>query len=516
MRRRPLQFGVAALLFAVCLATYSATLAPSITWKHDGVDSGDLVTAAYTLGIAHPPGYPLFTLLAKLATLLPFGEIAHRVNLMSAVLASSTVIVIYCTILLLRPQRMQTDSMLIIAAATVLLLGFSRTFWSQAIIAEVYALNAFLLAVTILLVTLYRRRRDRRWLWMLGLVMGLALTNHLSALMFLPGTLFLVLRQGRPRPATWLVTAVSFLIGLSTYAYLPLASAQNPPVNWGAPHTWSGFWWTVSGRIYREYFFGLPVAYLPARIASWLKELSQQFTWLGFSLGLVGIWDLWEKDRDWLWFSLVSFGAVVVYSLAYNTTDSYLYLIPTYLLFTVWMARGASYLVREILQPWIGERRDRALSRSRLVGLISSVVLLLPILPLAANLAALDLSEDREAYDYALQVLSSTPSDAVIIADTDAHIFSLWYLRYVEATDPGEVVVAKGLFHYQWYRDTLSWHHPQIILPKTQAEPQAQLLAFIDDNLPHRPIFLTDPDDEILARYAHTQLGALYKLGVKG
>ncbi len=516
MRRRPLQAGVAALLFAVCLACYYVTLAPTITWKHDGVDSGDLVTAAYTLGVAHPPGYPLFTVLAKLATLFPFSEVAYRVNLMSALVAASTVVVIYSTILLLQPADIDGPSMVIIASSSALLLGVSQTFWSQAIIAEVYALNALLLAFVILLVTLYRRRRDRRWLWLLGLAMGLALTNHLSALLFLPGTLLLVLRQGRPKPATCLVTAVLFLIGLGTYVYLPLASVQNPPVNWGAPHTWSGFWWTVSGRIYREYVFGLPVSDLPARIASWLKMLAQQFTWLGFALGIVGIWDLWEKDRDWLGFSLISFGAVVVYSLAYNTTDSYLYLIPTYLLFAVWMARGASFLVREILQPWITERRDLLKARSRLVGLLSSLILLLPILSLGANLAALDLSEDTDAHDYAVQVLSSTPSDAVIIADTDAHIFSLWYLRYVESTEPAEVVVAKGLFHYQWYRDTLGWHHPQIILPEIQAEPQAQLFAFIDANLPHRPIFLTDPDDEILDRYTHTQVGTLYKLGVKG
>jgi hypothetical protein len=86
-----IEAGVALMLFVACFGCYCLTLAPTITWEHDGVDSGDLITAAYTLGIAHPPGYPLFTLLARVFTLLPVGEIAYRVNLMSALLAAATV-----------------------------------------------------------------------------------------------------------------------------------------------------------------------------------------------------------------------------------------------------------------------------------------------------------------------------------------------------------------------------------------------------------------------------------------
>ena len=71
MISRSAAIGVALLLFVVCFTAYYVTLAPTITWEHEGVDSGDLVTAAYTLGVAHPPGYPLFILLAKLFTSLP-------------------------------------------------------------------------------------------------------------------------------------------------------------------------------------------------------------------------------------------------------------------------------------------------------------------------------------------------------------------------------------------------------------------------------------------------------------
>jgi hypothetical protein len=76
--------------------------------------------------------------------------------------------------------------------------------------------------------------------------------------------------------------------------------------------------------------------------------------------------------------------------------------------------------------------------------------------------------------------------------------------------------VAKGLFHYGWYRDTLTWHHPQIVVPSGEGEPYALLFAFIDENLPHRPVYLTDPDETIMGRYDHSPVGDLYKLGMKG
>jgi len=516
MSNRLSSIGVAILLFGACFTAYYVTLAPTITWQHNGADSGDLVTAAYTLGIAHPTGYPLFALLGRAFTLLPVGEVAYRVNLMSAVLAATTVSIVYATVLLRCPEDPRKLSAVLIAAASALLFGFSHTFWSQAVIAEVYSLNAFLVALLVYLVTLFRFAGSTTVLWILCFVLGLSLGNHLSVALFLPGILFLVLRNRRPTPTTALAMTGCFLLGLSIYLYLPLRAAQKPPINWGAPDTWPGFWWAVSGSIYRRYAFALPLAHLPGRISSWMNMIVQQFTWLGVALGLVGIWDLWENERDYFVFSLASFGAVVVYSVMYNTTDSYVYLIPSYLLFVLWIARGAWYCLHEMLYPWIEERWDLARSRSHLLSLVSLSLLLLPALLLCSNIASLDLSDDWTAYHYAAQVFSETPSEALIIADTDAHIFSLWYLRYVVAPESHKVVVAKGLFHYPWYKENLSWHHPQIVIPSDDGDAYAQLFSLINANLPHRSIYLTDSDDAILARYAHTQVGTLYKLGVKG
>lgn len=516
MRPRTLKIVAGMMVFGVSLGCYFLTLAPTITWEHDGVDSWELVAAAYTVGVAHPPGYPLFLMLARLFTLLPLGEVAVRVNLMSAVFAAITSTIIYFTILLLTPGRMDTLNKVLIASASSLLFGFSHTFWSQAIIAEVYSLNALLVAAAVLLAALYRSTPNRKLLWMLGLTLGLGLANHLSILPLFPAILYLAVRRHSPGPSAYLGMGGLFVVGLSTYLYLPLSSAQHPPIDWGACRTWSGFWWTVSARIYHDYAFALPLPYLPVRLATWLRMLTQQFTWVGFALGLVGLWRLWASDRQCLVFSITSFTAVTIYSLTYNTSDSHIYLIPSYLLFTLWIAEGTGHVIHAAPRPRAIEKRDGLLAPSRLQRILSVALILLPALLVRSNLPQVSLREDRKAHEYAASVLAAAPSNAIIIADTDAHIFSLWYVRYVETTQPAPVIVAKGLFHYQWYQDTLRWHEPKIFLPASQGDTYADLFAFLDGNLPRRPIYLTDYDERILARYAHVRQGSLYKLGVKG
>ena len=283
------------LVFIISLAVYCMTLAPTITWAHDGADGGDLITAAYTLGIPHPSGYPTYVLLGKLFTFLPVGDVAYRINLMSAVFAAATAALTYLTVLFLLAPAANTVVKTIIAGAAALLLAFSHTFWSQAIIAEVYALNSFFVAAMVCLVTLWLRRsgdvpgRGDGLLWVASFVMGLSLGNHLSAALLLPGILFLAIKRGRVGVKSWLAMAGFFLLGLSVYVYLPLRATARPPVNWGDPRTWTGFWWVVSAEAYREYVLGLPLQYLPGRLSSWVNMLVQQFTWPGLALGLAGI-----------------------------------------------------------------------------------------------------------------------------------------------------------------------------------------------------------------------------------
>jgi len=183
-----IRIACALLVFIASLAVYTCTLAPTVTL----VDSGELIVAARSLGVAHPPGFPLYVLLAHLAALVPIGSIAVRVNFASAVfaaLASSAVTLVLIETMITaarssisgrkarkRPERRRRgktaaptqllndavpQSPFVIVVSCVfagLLLAFSRTLWAYATIAEVYTLTSLLILTIFLLMLRWRRQ----------------------------------------------------------------------------------------------------------------------------------------------------------------------------------------------------------------------------------------------------------------------------------------------------------------------------------------------------------------------
>jgi tetratricopeptide (TPR) repeat protein len=181
-----IRIACALLVFIASLIVYTCTLAPTVTL----VDSGELIVAARSLGVAHPPGFPLYVLLAHLATLVPIGGVAVRVNFASALfaaLASSVCALVVIEAMITarssisgrkarkKPERRKRgkttaptqplndtaprSSFVLVVSCLVggLLLAFSRTLWAYATIAEVYTLNSLLILTIFLLMFRWRR-----------------------------------------------------------------------------------------------------------------------------------------------------------------------------------------------------------------------------------------------------------------------------------------------------------------------------------------------------------------------
>src|SRR5205807_570270 len=195
----------AGIVFLIALLLYSWTLAPTVTLT----DSGELIVVARGLGIAHPPGVPLWIILAHLASLLPFGNVAQRINFSSALFAA-----VACAMLTLAVAELLVtasylsaskrrkkgsqqskkieqsgEAHLILAAPAIgagLLMAFSRTLWSYATITEVYALTTLLILVILFLMLRWRRRivEDRMHIWTVSKVGPVAspITRHDTSL----------------------------------------------------------------------------------------------------------------------------------------------------------------------------------------------------------------------------------------------------------------------------------------------------------------------------------------------
>ncbi len=450
---------------------YLGTLAPTITWAHEGQDGGDLITAVYTCGVPHPPGYPTYVLLGRLFTWLPVGGAAYRLNLMSAVCAVLAVTLVY---LVVRTLLVSAESPAWVAWMSALgaawALAASPLFWSQAIIAEVYALNAFFVALCLYLLLRWREADDlsqaregkRRWLVGLFFAFGLALGNHLSiAFLMVPMLIYLAFHRWvstkRPSPGASVreygLLLLAWGAGLSVYLYLPWAAWRGPPVNWGDPRTLARFLWVVGGGPYRAYVFTLPPAQVPARLSATAWLLLKQFGPWGIALGLVGLGRLWQDDRP---FSLLAgAGAALywVYATGYDTSDSYVYLLPAFLLFAVWIGVGIGAILVTWHERW-----------ALLAGVAGAAWLAITVTAAWMNWSALDLSHDRSAYDWGVAALEEMPEEGLIVTRRDRETFALWYLQYVEQVRPDVIVVDEGLLGYGWYRRSLRAHHPHLTM----------------------------------------------------
>ncbi|MDX1377701.1 MAG: DUF2723 domain-containing protein, partial [Anaerolineales bacterium] len=259
------------ILVLSLLIIYLSTLAPGLTWANGRSDGGDLITAAHTGGIAHPTGYPLYLILARLFQNFPIGSLAYRTNLLSMTAAICSAVVVYRLVEQNSPSS--NDKYAWLAGLTAgFAFGLSPLVWSQAVITEVYTLQAFLTVSILYLSTNPLQNINPKVLERVrGLVFGLAMGNHVTTILLSPLILFSKNIEGRTissipsiiRQLVWII------LGLSLYLILPLRAVAAPPVNWGNPITLDRFWWLVSGELYQYYYLQFQPTAIWERVQVW-------------------------------------------------------------------------------------------------------------------------------------------------------------------------------------------------------------------------------------------------------
>ena len=439
---------------------YGLALAPGLTWANNGADGGDLISAAATGGVAHPSGYPLYLALAGLFQRLPLGSLAFRTNLMSAVCA------LLAAVLLFELLKKETGSLLP-PLAGALAFGLSPLLWSQAVISEVYALQA-LLTVAILYALLSPVRKPIFSIGQ-GLLFGLALGNHLTTLFLAPLLFFLQppATDGEKSKPFFLRHSIAVIGlrfagvfgGLLLYLILPLRASARPPVNWGDPVTLHNFWWLVSAQLYHGSAFSLSALGILERFQSWAGFLLHQFTFVGLALGLYGAFSKMSIavriSTIWLFTSFSLFAITYAYS------DSDVYMLPANLALSVWI--GLSLEDLSAAQMKKRYRWSQLLSFIFLAGLLVRSLYLFP---------ELDASRDSRAEDFGSRVIASVPQNALVFTNTDKETFSLWYFHYALRQRPDLAIIASGLLPFDWYQESLGSTYPDLTLPGSFPRPE--------------------------------------------
>ena len=421
-RLHPEFFPLLAALFTYGI--YLRTTAPTIS----AADSGELITAAWFMGVPHQPGYPLFCLLSKAAALaIPLGGVAFRTNILSAILGAGTCFIV--SIILARRVSLPGD----IAALLALILATSRSFWGVSIITEVYALNTFIL-VLLLRALLDDEFSPTRKIMVSIFLWGLAMATHPTSILLLPAlVLAAVLYYPRPGYKAVFCTVLVLLVALSVYVYLPLRAASSPPVNWGLSYNISNFLIHTckkfSVNVFQKTPWKIPkspsMIFILFKNALWALVLASPFPLLvlaGVSLYRHG---RFIGNRAAPWFaSIVFFFAAVAFSFDFYELDVMVdygtkFFIPVFLVCLLLGAR----LLSGRLQRGRAPRRNHTLLRWALVLILAVSVI--------QNAPVNNLRTFTVYYDYGMNLLKSVPPNATVFADGDTQIFPVAFLKTV-------------------------------------------------------------------------------------
>ncbi len=435
-------------LSLLALTVYILTLTPSLSFLSP--DGSELATIPYVLGLAHSPGYPLYTWLGYLFShWLPLGDVAYRINLMSAVLGALACGAVFLIALRLLPEKLSVNWRRSVSALSALLLAFSLTYWSQALIAEVYAANAFMIGLTLLILLRWERTRQPLDFFLFALAFGLSLGTHISDLGFAPAFVVFTLLVIFTAPSTprrrlvllvgvTLVGLLGFALGAAQFAWLPLRAGtlNDRAMLRDAPTTLSGLYNYTLGA-FPQFKFAFPLTAIPDRLVIYLDLLRQQFGLVGITLGLLGLFALlFRRPRHF--FLLVGMYLVHVwFFIQYRAFDLEVFFIPAHLLWALFTAFGLLEVLIGLRTLWRWMLAPRQKALSPVLSLVLCAALLTPsLIPLSGNWSANNFSQDTAIDDFYVNLWQVLPKDAALVTQGGVFGYDAFYWQYVYATRP--------------------------------------------------------------------------------
>lgn len=530
-----------AIVFIISFFVYLKTLAPTVSFG----DSGDYISAAYVLGICHPPGYPLYLICAKLFSWLPIGsDIAYRINLMSAVFAAFAVSLLY--LLILRIQQWFNSEEIswrgnrsiaipdwilhFVAVIGALSFAFSSSFWSQAVVAEVHTMLAVFSAGIILCVLAYIKFGEHRYLYTASFLWGLGFGVHQTPILFLPAILLLFGVKGKLKKVVELktilsITALAFF-GWAVHLYLPLVAVRYPARNWDNPQQWVDFVKLVTRADYNKFRWYRPLGLAWEQTGTAVFTLiNNQFTIFFYWLGIIGLWRMIKRDWKvagflflialfiWIFFSAVT-NFPMVHNLYIDLREAFF--IPAYLLYAIWIAFGIRWIFT-VINSWIKKERTIVYYVS-----IVCIGLLLPAIILITHYHEQNKSEYYLAEDLGKAILDTMTPNAIYFASDDPFIFPVQYLQIVEKQRPDVVVISRGELYKEWFFDQLTRDNPTSVkIPSFEPDKvylyeiylDAKMSEFAELNLNTHPVYyLSSPQPKLNQSLKIIRTGILYQV----
>ena len=507
--------------FLLYLSTISRTLPTG--------DSGDLISAAWKLGVAHAPGYPTFTILGHLISFIPLGTPAFRINLLSAILDSLALGVLGYGLVRfisanLSAHPKNSDQIILIASAVtgVGLLAVSSTFWSYSIVAEVFALNNLFAAIILVFMLEWAQEPQKKWLlWVSALFAGLGLTNQLTIALLAPGLLILLFvgivrwrnqaraqlpnRQSvfdlgkRGYPIREMAISIIFLfIGLLPYVYLPIAARTNPPVNWGNPSSLINFLRVVMRSDYGIFSFSSSLATGSRfqQLIFFVHYFINNFTWVGIILAVLGI--IWfARNRQ-----ILGLGLGLAFLISgplfmmianpplnppiYQGVFQRFYIMPSFP-FVFFIVAGTAWLLESVKR--LADKKVNVLLPRTLLTLCIVASILGPIGLAHIRFPTLNLKDDAVAENFGSDLLTTLKPNSILLMEGDEFHMSVVYQQTVLSFRKDVIALDVSLLGTPWYINEEQHLHPDVVIPANVSDVPTLLDDFVSANLDHYVIY---------------------------
>lgn len=488
-------------LLIITLLVYALTINRFVTFT----DNGELAASSILLGISHPTGYPFFTLLGYIWSLIPmpFSKIL-QMNLLSAIYVSlSSIILFYCVQLFLknfsyiivpfyRKKSKKSKSEIeiknlnlphpeinFISFVASLTYFSALTIWQQANSYEVYSLQLLLfnLFIYFALKIYFNLHSENKKLWyILAFLWGLMLTNHLISVWLAPALFWLyfinkenkfsIEKQKFPQ---LLVLALFVLIPLSLYFYLPIRSAMLPELNWGWVHrSFDKFLYHLSGKQYQVWMFS-DNSVAGKNLGLFLGLTPYQFGIVGIVVIIIGFWRLFKNKIIAIFLALIIL-FTILYSMNYSIFDIENYFVTPFAVLILIMSLGMAFVV----QKW---------------PKLLLALLIIPLINFGLNITENNRSMDIAVQEYTKNLLNNVEKDAIIIsAQWDYFVGPFLYLQKVEKLRTDIVIFEKELLRRTWYPKQFQIEHPQLYKKSLSAfQSYESILELFESEQPYNP-----------------------------
>lgn len=481
---------ISALVSLIVFVVYLITLAPSVVQ----IDSGELAAVQITLGIAHPTGYPLYTILGYLFSLIPFPFTKiYQMNLLAAIYCAAAAGFFVQSVKLTldnfekfnlsksveikkvkkksrkeKEKNVDTGTesdeiseivKLFASALSGLILSFSKTFWFQSTSVEVYSLHLLLIcAIIFVLLKAYLQSEEQQnilhnYWFILAIALALGFSNHMTTLLILPAIAYLFFSKFgfNKSSITKMLLMIAFFLPILIiiYSYLPIRASQQPILNWGNPSDLERILRQISGKQYQVWLFSSMEA-AKKQLGYFFSSLTSEFN-IALIPILVGVLFTYSYSKKLFIFLTVLFASTVLYSINYDIVDIDAY----FLLAQISLAFFSAFGIVKI-QVYL-----KLSNLKNLVVIISALILTLIFA--SFNFKKVEQSNTLIFENYTKSLVNSMDKKSIVLSyQWDFFISASYYFQNVEGFRKDVIIIDKELLRRSWYYNQLKQNYPRL------------------------------------------------------